>query len=74
MKFPISTGQAAELLDTTEPKLAEEVRRRRVAPAPAIFAGRRLWMPEHLLQAAENLGLLTDELREKLSQEVENAS
>ena len=74
MNFPLSTGQAAELLGTTEPKLAEEVRRRRVAPAPAIFAGRRLWMPEHLLQAAENLGLLTDELREKLSQEVPSAS
>ena len=74
MKYPISTGQAAELLGTTEPKLSEEVRRGRVTPAPAIFAGRRLWMQEHLLQAAESLGLLSDELREKLSQEVPSAS
>jgi hypothetical protein len=74
MKFPLSTGQAARLLGTYEPKLAEEVRRKRIDPPPAIFAGRRLWQPEHLLQAAENLGLLTDELREALSQEVSNAS
>ena len=67
MKFPISTGQVGGLLGTTEPKLSEEVRRGRVTPPPAIFAGRRLWMPEHVLQAAKNLGLLTDELREKLS-------
>ena len=70
MEFPISTGQAGELIGTTEPKLSEEVRRGRVSPPPRVSAGRRLWHPEHLLQAAENLGLLTDELREKLSQEV----
>lgn len=67
MKYPIATGQAARLLGTTEPKLAEEVRRGRINPPPAIFAGRRLWQPEHLLQAAENLGLLTDPLRERLT-------
>lgn len=74
MKYPISTGQAAQLMGTTEPKLAEEVRRGRVIPPPAIFAGRRLWGPEHLLQAAENLGLLTDDLREQLSREALHAS
>ncbi len=74
MKYPISTGQAAAVLGTTEPKLSEEVRRGRVRPRPTVFAGRRLWGPEHLFQAAENLGLLTDELREKLSQEVSSAS
>ena len=74
MKFPISTGQAALFLDTTEPKLSEEVRRGRVTPPPAIFAGRRLWGPEHLLQAAQNLGLLTDALKAELSKEVANAS
>ena len=70
MQFPLPTGQAATLVGTTEPRLAETVRRGRVMPAPPILAGRRLWGPEHLLQAAESLGLLTDELREKLSQEV----
>ena len=74
MKYPISTGQAAELLGTTEPQLAETVRRGRVRPAPPIFAGRRLWGPEHLIQAARALGVLTDELRAKLSQEVGHAS
>jgi hypothetical protein len=70
----LSTGQAAEFLGTTEPKLSEEVRHGRVTPPPVIFAGRRLWGREHLLQAADNLGLLTDELRGRLSQEVANAS
>lgn len=74
MQYYLSTGQAADLLGTTEPKLSEEVRRGRVTPPPVVFAGRRMWGPEHLLQAAENLGLLTDELREKLSTEVANAS
>ena len=74
MKFPISTGQAAQLLGTTEPSLSEEVRRGRITPPPAIFAGRRLWLPGHLLQAAKNLDLLTDELWETLSPEVPHAS
>lgn len=69
MEYPISTGRAAELLGTTEPKLPEEVGRGRVTPRPAVLAGRRLWGPQHLLQAAKKLGLLTEELREKLSQE-----
>ena len=42
-----------------------------ISPPLAIFAGRCLWQPEHLLQAAQNLGLLTDELWDKLFQEVE---
>lgn len=69
-----STGTAAELLGTIEPRLSEEVRQGRIAPPPAVFAGRRLWGPEHLLQAAENLGLLTDELRQKLTQEAEEVA
>lgn len=74
MGFPLSTGQAAAVIGSTEPKLAEEVRRGRVTPPPAIFAGRRLWRRQHLLQAAESLGLLTEDLRKRLSQEVEHAS
>lgn len=57
MKYPISTGQAAALLEATEPQLAELVRRGRINPPPAIFAGRRLWMREHLVQAARHLGV-----------------
>ena len=74
MRFPIPTGEAARLLGTTEPKLAEEVRRGRITPAPEIFAGRRLWRREHLLQAAQNLDLLTDELRDELYGEAADAS
>lgn len=70
MKFPCSTGQSAKLLNSTEPRLAELVRSRKVHPAPEVFAGRRLWRREHLLQAAEAIGVLTDELRTKLAEEV----
>lgn len=73
MRFPMSTGAVASVLGTTEPKLAEEVRRGRVTPAPQIFAGRRLWQREHVLQAARRLGLLNDELRERLAEEVPDA-
>ncbi len=68
MKYPISTGQAADLLGTTEPRLAETVRRGRVAPEPKIFAGRRLWHAEHLIQAAGALGVLTDKLHSRLQE------
>jgi hypothetical protein len=63
MRFPVATGEAARLLGTTEPKLSEVVRRGRITPAPPVLAGRRLWEPDHLLQAATALGLLTNDLR-----------
>ncbi len=66
MRFPCSTGEAARYLGTTEPLLAETVRRGKVKPGPRIVAGRRLWMPEQLLQAASTLGLLTDQIRTEL--------
>ena len=62
MKYPLSTGAAARLLSKTEPQLAETVRRGRVRPEPPIVAGRRLWGPGHILQAARALGVLTPEL------------
>jgi hypothetical protein len=49
--------------------LAETVRRGHVTPPPPILAGRRLWSLEHLLQAAEALDLLTDDLRATLASE-----
>lgn len=68
--FPLTTGAAAELLGTTEPRLSETVRRGHVTPPPPIRAGRRLWSADHLAQAAGALGLLTDELQSALAQEV----
>ncbi len=65
-KFPMSTGQAAHLLGTTEPRLAETVRRGKIKPKPSVLAGRRLWQATHILQAATTLKLLTDELRATL--------
>ncbi len=66
MRVPCSTGEAARFLGTTEPRLAETVRRGRVKPPPAIVAGRRLWLPAQLAQAASLLGLLTNQLAERL--------
>lgn len=68
--FPVSTGVGARILGTTEPKLADAVRRGKVHPEPLIFAGRRQWSAHHLLLAGEALGVLTDELRAKLREEV----
>ncbi len=63
MRFPCSTGEGARLLGTTEPLLAETVRRGKVKPEPEVIAGRRLWKPGQLLQAAEALGLATEAVR-----------
>lgn len=63
---PLSTGELASLLRTTEPQLAETVRRGKVTPAPRVVAGRRLWEPFHIRQAARHLGLLDEELERQL--------
>lgn len=70
MPNPLATGAVARLLNSTEPRVAECVRRGRIKPEPTIVAGRRLWSREQLLQAAEALGLLTDELRARLEEVV----
>ncbi len=62
-RFPLTTGAAANLIGTTEPRLAETVRRGHVQPPPPILAGRRLWSADHLLQAAEALDILNEDLR-----------
>jgi len=69
MRYPLTTGRAAYLLGATEPQLSETVRRGKVRPEPLIVAGRRMWCAEHLLQAAEALGILTDDLRAKIERE-----
>jgi hypothetical protein len=68
MQFPISTGQAAHLLRTTEPRLSETVRRGLVTPKPTIFVGRRLWTREQFMQAAQVLQVPEDELRRRLDE------
>jgi hypothetical protein len=67
--FPLTTGAGAALLGTTEPRLAETVRRGHVSPPPPILAGRRLWSAGHLMQAALALDLMTDDLRVVLAAE-----
>jgi hypothetical protein len=63
----MSTGLAAQLLQTTEPRLAELVRRGKIDPAPLVVSGRRRWLASHLLQAAHQLGVLTGDLRQRLT-------
>ena len=66
MKTPITTGQAAQALSSTEPRLGELVRRGRIHPPPVVIAGRRLWSVDQVLQAAEALGVDPGEVRERL--------
>ena len=66
LKYPITTGQAASVLHTTEPHLADQVRKGRIVPAPEVVAGRRLWQAEHVLKAAEVLGILTPDMSAKI--------
>lgn len=70
MHTPTGTGKGARAIGATEPQLNDLIRRGKVRPEPPIIAGRRIWQREHLLQAAEALGVLTDELRAKLDEEV----
>ncbi len=67
--YPKSTGQAAKVLNTDEPHLAELVRRGKIKPEPKVIAGRRLWERVPLFQAAEQLGVLTNDLRARISRE-----
>ena len=59
MRYPLSTGAAARLAGSTEPRFAEAVRRGTVRPAPRVVAGRRLWEPDHIRQAARHPGIPT---------------
>lgn len=67
MQYPLTTGQAATLLLTTEPRLADLVRKGKITPPPEVVAGRRLWQAQHLRQAAEHLGAATRQLHTKLA-------
>lgn len=67
MRLTLSTGQAARLLDTNEPRLADLVRKAKIAPPPEVVAGRRIWQREHVQRAAELLGCSLDQLRARLA-------
>lgn len=67
MRFPQSTGEVAQLLGTSEPALAEAVRRKRIDPPPPVVAGRRLWDREHIDQAARVLGVPKSEWPDALT-------
>lgn len=64
-----TTGAAADLIGTTEPRLSDTVRRGRIEPEPTIVAGRRLWTREQVLQAAEVLGILDANSRAQIDHE-----
>jgi len=66
VQFPLSSGQSAQFLGVTEPRLNELIRKGKLDPAPQSAAGRRLWWPEHLLAAAQAMNLPTDELRVRI--------
>lgn len=74
MMIPLSTGQAARVLDSTEPRLNGLIRKGRLDPEPPVSAGRRQWEQRHLLQAAEILGVPAAVLRSRLAEEVTRAS
>ena len=70
MQFPLPTGQVAMITGASEPQLSETVRRGHVSPPPRVVAGRRLWEPFHIRQAAQHLHLLTEDLEQLLQEEV----
>lgn len=67
MLSQLSTGQVAQFLNTSEPRLNELIRRRKVDPAPPVVVGRRQWHHDHIAQAAEALGVLTPDLNAQLA-------
>jgi hypothetical protein len=70
MQYPVFTGQAARYIGASEPKLNALVRKSKIDPTPAVVSGRRLWDREQVRQAAEELGLMTDDLRSTLAGDV----
>lgn len=62
-KLHLTTGAVARLLHSTEPRVAETVRRGRINPEPVIMSGRRLWSPDQVRQAADALGLPQPDLQ-----------
>jgi hypothetical protein len=61
MPDSLSTGQVAALLAVPEPKLNDLIRRGKIRPAPQVVAGRRVWLRQHVAQAADLLGVAVAE-------------
>ncbi len=68
MPLPASTGEVAQLLGVTEPRLNDLLRRGHIWPAPPIAAGRRQWHRQHIRKAAEHLGLLNDDILDRMGE------
>jgi hypothetical protein len=68
MIYPISTGQAARILGVTEPFLNRWIRKSRFQQIPEIVTGRRQWRHSHVLRAAEELGLLSDDVEQRINE------
>ena len=67
LKFPAFSAQVRDFLGLRDDKqLGELVRTRRVSPPPRVVCGRRLWEPDHVRQAACELGVLTPDRRRVL--------
>ena len=67
--FPWFTSSVRDRLGLRNDKrLNDLVRTSRVHPPPPVVAGRRLWARHHVLQAAEALGILTEDLALALGQ------
>ena len=71
MKF--TSGQAADLLRETEPKLNRLIRNRRLTEQPPIVSGRRQWTVTHILEAARLLGASEPDVLARISGEVTHA-
>jgi hypothetical protein len=67
MDCPAFTGDVARCLGVIEPRLNDVIRKGGVSPLPKVVGGRRLWEREQILQAAEYLGVPTDDLRLRLN-------
>ena len=65
MRYPLTTGEVARILNVLEPRLADLVRRGRINPAPPVRAGRRFWRETHVQQAAQALGIRSDAVRDE---------
>ncbi len=66
MNQTITTGRAALIHDTSEPRLNDLVRRRKIDPAPPVVSGRRVWAMEHLIQAGARLAVAPEEVRRRV--------
>lgn len=66
LDFPLATGAVANFLGVREDRLAY-LSRARLIDRPRVVAGRRLWTPKNVRQAAEALGVLTPGRRNALA-------